>query len=52
MLQNGYWRSVAVQTISEPDIYQGAGITLRADARVWIQGTLQNCLGAGAKQKV
>jgi hypothetical protein len=27
-----HWSSVAVQTISEPDIYQGAEIMLRADA--------------------
>ena len=26
--------SVAVQTISEPEIYHGAGVKLRADARV------------------
>jgi len=29
----GHWRSVAVQTISEPEIYHGAGFKLRADAR-------------------
>jgi len=33
MLQNGHWRSVAVQTISKPEICQGAGFILRAGAR-------------------
>ena len=32
-----HWRSVAVQTVSEPEIYHGAGIKLRADARVRVQ---------------
>ena len=27
-----HWRSVTVQTISEPEIYQGAGFKLLADA--------------------
>jgi hypothetical protein len=30
----GHWRSVAVQAVSKPEIYQGAGVKLRADARV------------------
>jgi len=46
-----HWSSVAVQTISEPEIYHGAGIRLRADARVRMQAPLQICLGAGAKAK-
>ena len=46
-----HWSSVAVQTISEPEIYHGAGIKLRADARVRVQEPLQICLGAGAKAK-
>ena len=33
----GHWRSVAVQTVSEPEICQGAGFNLRAGARVRIQ---------------
>jgi hypothetical protein len=33
MLQNGHWRSVAIQTVSEPEISQGAEFKLRADAR-------------------
>jgi hypothetical protein len=58
----GHWRSVAprpvrakrvtgVQTISEPENYHGAGFQLRADARVWVQRSLQFVLGAGAKAK-
>jgi hypothetical protein len=27
------WRSVGIQFVSEPEIYQGAGFKLRADAR-------------------
>jgi len=30
----GHWRSVAIQVVSEPEICQGAGFKLRADARV------------------
>jgi len=50
----GHWRSVAVQTISKPEICQGAEIWLRADARfahrsrakvgVRVQRLLQICL--------
>jgi len=54
----GHWRSVAVQTISEPEIYHGAGIQLRADAGVRVQQPLQiclecrsTCLPAGRKAK-
>ena len=32
-----YWSSVAVQGISEPAIYHGARVRLRADARVRVQ---------------
>jgi hypothetical protein len=46
-----HWSSIAVQTISEPEIYHGAGIRLRADAGVRVHDTLENCLDAGAKQK-
>jgi len=38
---NGHWCSVAVQTVSEPEICHGAGVNLRADARVrvrWLAG--------------
>ena len=51
MLQNEYWRSVAVQAVSEPEIYQDAGIKLRADARVRVQEPLQICLGCRNKSK-
>ena len=47
-----HWSSVAVQSITEPEIYHGAGIKLRADARVRMQGPLEICLDAGARQKL
>jgi hypothetical protein len=46
-----HWSSIAVQTITEPEIYHGAGVKLRADARVRMQGPLQIYLDAGARQK-
>jgi hypothetical protein len=51
MLQNGYRRSVAVQAVSEPEICHGAGIILRADARVRVQEPLRICLGSRSKSK-
>jgi len=39
-----HWRSVAVQTVSEPEISQCAGFNLHADARVRVQEPLQLCL--------
>jgi hypothetical protein len=47
----GHWRSVAVQVISEPEICQGAGLYLRADARVRVQRPLQICLEGRSKSK-
>ena len=47
----GHWRSVAVQFISEPEIYHGAGFKLRADARVQVHRTLRICLGSRSKSK-
>jgi len=47
-----HWSSVAVQTISEPEIYHGARVILRADARVRVQWELRIYLGAGAKQNL
>jgi hypothetical protein len=54
---DGHWRSVAVQTISKPEIYHGIGIKLRADVRT-LSGAKGGCnghyefvLGAGAKAK-
>jgi hypothetical protein len=35
-----------VQIVSEPEISQGAGFKLRADARVRVQQPLQICLGS------
>ena len=46
-----HWSSIAVQTISEPEIYHGAGIKLGAAARVRMQEPLEICLDTGAKQK-
>jgi hypothetical protein len=45
---SGHWSSVAVQGISEPEIYHGARVSLRADARVRVQWELRIYLGAGA----
>ena len=46
-----HWRSVAVQIVSKPENYHGAGFKLRADARVWMQEPLQNCLEGRSKAK-
>jgi hypothetical protein len=51
MLQNGHWRSVAVQIISKAVIYHGTGFKLRADARVRVRQPLQICLGGSSKSK-
>jgi hypothetical protein len=47
----GHWRSVAVQTISEPEIYHGVGFQLLADERVRVQEVAGFVLSAGAKAK-
>ena len=47
----GHWRSVAVQTISKPEICNGAGFKLRVDARVRVQEPLQIYLGSRSKSK-
>ena len=47
----GHWRSVAVQFVSEPEISQGAGFQLSADARVRVQRLLQICLECRSKSK-
>jgi hypothetical protein len=46
-----HWRSVAVQFVSEPEIYHGAGFKLRAHARVRVQEPLQICLEGRNKSK-
>jgi len=46
-----HWRSVAVQTVSEPEISHGAGFLLRADVRVRVQRPLQICLDGRSKSK-
>jgi hypothetical protein len=48
---SGHWSSIAVQTISEPEIYHVAGVRLRAAARIRMQEPLEICLDAGAKCK-
>jgi hypothetical protein len=47
----GHWRSVAVQTVSEPENCQGAGFILRAGARVQVKELLQICLRCRSKSK-
>jgi hypothetical protein len=47
----GHWSSVAVQAFSEPEIYHGARVSLKAAARVRVHRKLRSCLGAGAKAK-
>jgi hypothetical protein len=47
----GHMRSVAVQTVSKPQICHGAGFKLRADARVRVQEPLQICLEGRSKAK-
>jgi len=47
----GHWRSVAVQTVSEPEISHGTVLLLRADARVRVQQSLQICLECRSKAK-
>jgi hypothetical protein len=46
-----HWRSVAVQAISEPEIFQGAGFKLGAAARVRVQRPLRICFGGRSKAK-
>jgi hypothetical protein len=46
-----HWSSVAVQCLSEPEICHGARASLRAAARIRMQGPLRICLDAGARQK-
>jgi hypothetical protein len=46
-----HWSSVAVQCLSEPETCHGARANLRAAARIRMQGPLEICLDAGAKQK-
>jgi hypothetical protein len=43
--------SVALQIVSKPEIYQGAGFKLRAGARVRVQRHYEFVLSAGAKAK-
>ena len=51
MLQNGYWRSVAVQAVPEPENCHDAEFILRAGARVRMQVSAGFVLGAGVKAK-
>jgi hypothetical protein len=50
---SGHLSSVAVQTLSEPEIYHAAEIMLRAAARVRMHVAIQNSLasrGVGARE--
>ena len=47
----GHWRSVAVQSVSEPEICHGAGLKLRADERLRVQQPFQICLECRSKSK-
>ena len=49
MLENEYWRSVAVQAVSEPENCQGAGFILRAGERVRVQDVEQIYMASRAK---
>jgi hypothetical protein len=51
MLQNGYWRSVAVQAVQKPENCHGAGFISRAGARVRVQVSAGFVLGPGVKAK-
>jgi len=51
MLQNGYWRSVAVQAVLEPEDCHDAGFILRAGAGIRVQDSAGFILGAGVKAK-
>jgi len=46
-----HWRSVAVQIVSEPEICQGTGFQLAADARVRVQEPLQIRLECRSRSK-
>jgi hypothetical protein len=50
MLQNGYWRSVAVQPVPEQENCHGAGFILRAGARVRVQVSAGFVMGAGCRK--
>jgi len=50
-VSGGHWRSVAVQTVSEPEICHGVGFKLRADVRVRVQQPVQICLEGRSKAK-
>jgi hypothetical protein len=47
----GHWRSVAVQSVSEPENCHVAGFKLLTDARVRVQEPLKICLGCRSKSK-
>jgi len=47
----GHWRSVAVQFVSEPEISQGAGFKLRADARVRVYQRIKSRIISSIKSK-
>jgi hypothetical protein len=50
-VEGGHWRSVAVQIVSEPEIYQGAGFYYGQMRVSGCNGHYEFVLGAGAKAK-
>ena len=48
---DGHWRSVAIQIVSKPVTYHGAGVKLRAGVRVRVHEPLRICLGCRSKAK-
>jgi len=51
MLQNGYWRSVAIQAVPKPENCHSAGFILMASVGVRVQVSAGFVLGAGVKAK-
>jgi hypothetical protein len=51
MLQSEYWRSVAVQAVSEAENCHGVRFILLVDARVRMQEPLQICQGCRSNSK-
>jgi hypothetical protein len=51
MLQNGHWRSVAVEVVSKPKMCHGAESYLQTDERVRVRCLLLICLRCSSKSK-
>jgi hypothetical protein len=50
MLQNGHWRSVAVQVLTEPENYPGTGLMLRTAAGIRVQDLVQIFMASRARK--